>query len=243
MLIMRLAVAFGLMVAATVGHTQERGTSEARANAGAAFEKGRTNGTSLVPVEPLSCIAAWLVAGNVTIRSPEGMQEIALALTEQNATANWWHWWSVHYDNDGGDLPEMDATVQQLNQALGSGNPAFFEVLGACWVNYDERKFSAALGGGTMLKNFLVERLGLPQSFAITLEDRAKRTQLISVELEVPTLGGPDRISRMRGDAELLSKCKAISGVPSSIRATRAEENQFLPGDYRYFYEVSCEVF
>lgn len=231
---------------------------ERRAAMGQVFDHGRTNGVEGATIVPAVCAPIWTIAGAMAIRNPDELLDTSPLLTERDTSAMWRHWWLVHQESaqsPQSPIPGYQQALGQLRAMLTSGNPHFFRLLGACWVEPVERKID---DGEMLLRNFLVQQGALPSEFAVSASDRTLRKTAIAYEI---IKSDPDDTQRFfhnkqsSGDPKrdletattsLIAQRVEAKGIPASAVSAIARISIDPVLDFetvRTVYTMDCEVF
>ncbi|MEM9376861.1 MAG: hypothetical protein AAGA72_11635 [Pseudomonadota bacterium] len=201
-----------------------------------------------VPLEnaatPMRCMTAWSFLAGRIIRSPEEMRELHPDFTEATASAHWQHWLKQDLDaHQGGISSDFHqrrlAAERAFSLALAEQEEAYaFRTLGGCYVRPIER----ALGDPTLLlRNFMVDHQGLPDSYAVPVLQRQLRAFPITEAVESASEENCDRESvdlMEQVRKVVVTRCFEQGGILNSTPKLTAED---IGGLCRATGTVQCE--
>lgn len=156
-------------------------------------EASETNGGEgvTIPVEnlanPMRCMAAWSYLASSTVRTPDEAAEKHPDFTEAMASAHWQHWLKLDLnDNQGVFSPDFHqrrlTAERQFATAMAEQGDAYaYRTLGTCYVAPPERQIADPT---LLLRNFMVEHQGLPETFSVPILQRQLRSFPITETIE-----------------------------------------------------------
>ncbi len=216
----------------------------------ATYDEANENGDNAVtiPVEnrvtPMQCMTAWSYLAGRIIETPERLKAQHPDFTEGTASAHWQHWLRQDIEASQG-LQSADfhqrrlAAERAFSLALAEEEEAFaYRTLGACYIPPAERE----VGDPTqLLRNFMIEHQGLPESFAVPVLQRQLRAFPISVSADgdngVACENAPEAV-----ETEILAQanlqCFDRGGILASQTMVTLED---IEGVCRATATVQCE--
>ncbi|MCR9270887.1 MAG: hypothetical protein ACX94B_05430 [Henriciella sp.] len=159
----------------------------------ATYDQNGENGADAVTVplenqpSPMQCMTAWSYLAGRAIEAPERWQSVHPDFTEASASAHWQHWLKQDLAAGAGTISDdfhqrRLAAERGFSLALAELEEIFvFSTLGACYIPPADRE----IGDPTLLlRNFMIEHQGLPESFAVPALQRQLRAFPITASVE-----------------------------------------------------------
>ena len=201
-----------------------------------------------VPVEnlatPMRCMTAWSYLAGRAIEAPDALQDLHPDFTEATASAHWQHWLHADLDANQGvfsaDFHQRRLAAERaFSIALARGEEAYaFRTLGTCYVEPARRELGDP---SQLLRNFMIEHQGLPETYAVPGLQRQLRAFPISESDEVASEDGcPETDEAIRSDISDRAKlqCFDRGGILASKTKISSES---LDGVCRITAIVQCE--
>lgn len=216
----------------------------------ATYDQPDENGDNAVtvPVEqvisPMRCMTAWSYLAGRIIEAPDALRAQHPDFTEASASAHWQHWLRQDLIETQG-LQSDDfhqrrlAAERTFSLALAEQEEAYaYRTLGACYIPPADRE----VGDPTqLLRNFMIEHQGLPESFAVPVLQRQLRAFPISVSRDEEDGVLCEAAAETFGDgvrAQANLQCFDRSGVLASQTKVTLED---VEGTCRATATVQCE--
>lgn len=180
-------------------------------------------------ITPMRCMTAWSFIAGRAIEAPEQMRALHADFSEASAHSHWQHWLSADLIANNGTV-SSDFHARRLAAertfSLTLANveePHIYRTLGACYVPPTKRQ----VGDPTiLLRNFMVQHQGLPDSYTVPALQRQLRAFPITESVDVETSDDCDDALSREEDAlstAILSQCFERGGVLASQVKTSAE--------------------
>ncbi len=137
---------------------------------------------------PMRCMAAWSYIAASTIRTPEDARTKHEDFNEATASAHWQHWLKLDMDAHQGlrsaDFHQRRLVAERAFAAAMSeeGDRYAYRTLGTCYVDPSEREIADPT---ILLRNFMIEHQGLPESFTVPVLQRQLRAFPVSETIEI----------------------------------------------------------
>lgn len=196
------------------------------------------------PTTPMACMTAWSFIAGRAIEAPELIAQIHSDFSEASASSHWQHWLRRDLDTNQGvqsaDFHQRRlAAERDFSLALAQNEEShIFRTLGACYVPPLARE----LGDPTvLLRNFMVEYQGLPDSF--TIPDLQRQLRAFPISHTIDTDMQTDCTSGLEApiaeaSREVVSQCFGQGGILAS--RTRVEI-EAIDQTCRTVATVQCE--
>ena len=149
------------------------------------------NASITIPVEdlatPMRCMTAWSYLAGRVIRDPDAMQDLHPDFTEATASGHWQHWLKLDLEAHQGTISRdfhqrRLAAERAFSLSLAAEEEAYaYRTLGKCFVPPIDRLVADPT---VLLRNFMVEHQGLPESYAVPVLQRQLRAFPISKSIE-----------------------------------------------------------
>ena len=147
-----------------------------------------------IPIEneitPMRCMTAWAFMAGRAIESPDAMGALHADFTEASAHSHWQHWLSTDLAETNGIMSadfhtRRLAAERAFSLALANDEePHIYRTLGACYVPATDRQ----VGDPTiLLRNFMIEHQGLPDSYAVPALQRQLRAFPLTETIDIET--------------------------------------------------------
>ena len=214
---------------------------------GAPFD-GDPDAAVTIPVEnlaaPMRCMAAWSYLAVRTIHAPRETADEHPEFTEATASAHWQHWLKLDLEMNQGVIsadfhPRREAAERDLNVAISTDGPGYlYRTLGSCYVDPAEREIADPT---ILLRNFMIDYQGLPDSYAVPVLQRQLRAFPISEISEAPQTESCDQAAaQLQADArdKAVLQCFERGGILASTPKLLIED---LDGACRATSTVQCE--
>lgn len=195
-------------------------------------------------VTPMRCMTAWSYLAGRAIETPEPMRRLHPDFTEATASAHWQHWLNVDLvENQGvlsADFHQRRLSAERaFSMALAQGEEAYaFQTLGACYVEPARR----TVGDPTkLLRNFMIEHQGLPETYAVPGLQRQLRAFPVSVSDEIESDEGcaeVDQATQLDASDRAKLQCFDRGGILVSKTKVTLETGE---GVCRITAIVQCE--
>ena len=195
-------------------------------------------------VTPMSCMTAWSYLAGRAILAPDVLRRLHPDFTEATASAHWQHWLNVDLVENQGVLSadfhqRRLAAERAFSVALAQGEEAYaFQTLGACYVEPARR----TVGDPTkLLRNFMIEHQGLPETYAVPGLQRQLRAFPVSVNDEVESdegCAGVDQATQLDASDRAKLQCFDRGGILVSKTKVSLETAE---GACRITAIVQCE--
>ncbi|MEC7289818.1 MAG: hypothetical protein VXW22_06990 [Pseudomonadota bacterium] len=208
-----------------------------------------TNGDAVtVPLEnlatPMRCMAAWSYLATSTIRTPALARAKHPDFTEATASAHWQHWLKLDLDAHQGqrsaDFHQRRLAAERAFSTAMSveGEGYAYRTLGSCYVDPAEREIADPT---ILLRNFMVEFQGLPDTYTIPVLQRQLRAFPISETIEVNPSQNCDQDATIyveHARVKAINTCFDRGGILASAPKSQVED---LDGACRATSTIQCE--
>lgn len=211
-------------------------------------DNGENGGGVSVPIEnlatPMRCMAAWSYLAASTIRTPDEAKAKHPDFTEATASAHWQHWLKLDLDAHQGrrstDFHQRRLAAERAFAAAmtDDGDDYAYRTLGSCYVDPSEREIADST---VLLRNFMVQHQGLPESFTVPVLQRQLRAFPITETIEVNPSQNCDQDATIyveHARVKAVNLCFERGGILASQPRTTVED---LDGACRATSTVQCE--
>ena len=186
-----------------------------------------------VPLEneitPMRCMTAWSFIAGRAIEAPDEMRALHADFSEASAHSHWQHWLSADLLASNGTVSSdfrarRLAAERTFSLSLADAEePHIYRTLGACYVPPTERQ----VGDPTiLLRNFMVQHQGLPDTYTVPALQRQLRAFPITESIDVETNEDCDEALEREAvelNTQIISQCFERGGVLASQVKTNAE--------------------
>ena len=211
-------------------------------------EDANGNGAVTVPLEnlatPMRCMAAWSYLAASTVRTPKEIADKHPHFTEAMASAHWQHWLKldlvVHNGVLSTDFHQRRLAAERTfaTKMTDEGDAYAYRTLGACYVEPSERQIADPT---LLLRNFMIEFQGLPDSFAVPVLQRQLRSFPISETIETDTSDNCDlqaTIFAEHARVTAVNQCFERGGILASLPKVQIAD---IDGICRVTSSIQCE--
>jgi len=193
---------------------------------------------------PARCMAAWSYLAASTVRTPSEATAKHPDFTEATASAHWQHWLKLDMDAHQGqrsvDFHQRRLAAERAFATAMSaeGDRYAYRTLGTCYVDPSERELADPT---VLLRNFMVEHQGLPETYTIPVLQRQLRAFPVRETIEVNPSKNCDQDATIyveHARVKAINTCFARGGILASKPKTSVED---LDGACRATSTVQCE--
>ena len=211
-------------------------------------DEGSENGAVTVPLEnlatPMRCMAAWAYLAGRAIEDSETLGKLHPDFTEATASAHWQHWLKldlvVHNGILSADFHQRRLAAERAFAAnmAEDGEAYAYRTLGACYVAPSARQIADPT---KLLRNFMIEFQGLPDSYAVPVLQRQLRSFPISETIETDTGDNCDlqaTIFAEHARVTAVNQCFERGGILASLPKVQVAD---IDGICRVTSSIQCE--